>query len=460
MNVNSNKENALRYYKLGFNISCISYLKTEFSVNEKNPEKSPSHSWKDLQVRRQNIAEIEKFPWEYSTGIGAVLGDTGYLCIDIDNCVDYEVIKNVLETLFLPENYEWVVKTPNGFHIYVKTTKLNLPKGINKDGIICVKPNEKNKNKFQRVEFRFAGHAVLPFSIIEGKFYFFFVKNDYGRIQSDTFPANPPKQVSSIIVFSLMAYLSGDYRKEYGHAFLADFNIGGYDFKFSLSSSGPNFEINQQNQKIYEVNFSQNHITSPKKIESILFLNLEFDKEIKDQLNYSNYPRLTKLSYVIETYEQTVNGIYSYNTSQKSNEKHYEVTTQNHQFLDINSEVNNLIDILEHLSTIIDQKITMVVIHDMDLKLAILDSEYLRLKKRNPLRDKKIICIKHFYQTYNVSKELSLDDIHSYFFSNSIIKENDDNNGTEIKKLFFCYKIMELYGYFNSIPMTIVNQSY
>lgn len=452
----SNKEEAFRYYGLGFNVSCISYLKTPISIYEKNPEKSPSHDWKDLQIRHQRIEELENYLWDYSTGIGTILGSTGIVCIDIDECFDFDLIKNILEILFLPEDYEWIVKTPNGFHIYIKSTKLNLPKGINNEGIICVEPNEKNKGKFKRVEFRYAGHAVLPESIIKEERYFFLVKNLSGGIKRGNFPSSPPKNVTSLIVFSLMAYLSGEYRTEYGYQFLADFSIGGYDFKFSQHSSGQNFEINKEHIKLYEWNYSPNDVTTPKIFESILYIDLKTDGSIIDLTNYDTYPKATKVSFLIESYRKKVDENESIKTSHLSEELNFDIQTSLKLDINSNSKKVEIKYVLDLLSSKINESNILLVMHDSDFKLSIFDSEYKKLGKRNPLRDKKNICIKQKYSNYNGLELSSLDEIYENFFNKSCLMDNGLSL-SELEKAFFCYKLMEICGYFDGIPRTIMN---
>ena len=108
------KDFAKEYYNFGLNPTCISYLKTTYNSEKhnNNPEKAPCHSWKRWQVRRPSLDEITNLNWVFSNGVGAVLGHSSK-CIDIDNCNDFNFIKKLLRILGLPEDYEWVVKTPN-----------------------------------------------------------------------------------------------------------------------------------------------------------------------------------------------------------------------------------------------------------------------------------------------------------------------------------------------------------
>src|ERR1700730_16117679 len=108
---------AEQYFELGLKPTCISYLKTKYNISEQNPEKSPSHSWRRWQVRNPRKEEIIALPWTTAIGIGTVLGFNNR-CIDIDNCNDESILKGALSILGLPDDYEWLVRTPNGYHIY------------------------------------------------------------------------------------------------------------------------------------------------------------------------------------------------------------------------------------------------------------------------------------------------------------------------------------------------------
>ncbi|MEX2565821.1 MAG: hypothetical protein WD431_07765 [Cyclobacteriaceae bacterium] len=443
----SNKEMALKYHDLGFNVSCISYLKTPYSINEKNPEKSPSHDWKEFQIRHQKIEELKNYEWDHSTGVGTLLGFTKIVCIDIDECFDFGLIKNVLKILFLPEDYQWVVKSPNGFHIYVKSTKLNLPIGINNEGIICVEPNEKNKNNFKRVEFRYAGHAVLPNSVINDRRYFFIVSDLLGRIKPDIFPSNPPDFIKPDILLSLMAYLSGTYKNQSGYLYLADFRIGDYDFVFSQHSSGPSFQINKKSISLYENYYSENKITTPKSVESIIYIDIKTEEEVNDPTKYDTYPNASNISFFIESFNQNVN------FKTVTNIEKYNFYIMEYPDLNIsgNSSAVNIVCALVQVSSKLNKSNILLVLHDSEFKLSIFDSEFKRLGKRNPLRDKTHICLKRKYTEHNPLKDLNLDKIYEDLFNKPCFINKDDNL-SKLETLMSCFKLMDLYGYFDSIP--------
>jgi hypothetical protein len=446
------KDLAYQYHKHGFNVSCISYLKTIYSINEKNPEKSPNHDWKYLQIRRQERGEIENFLWEYSTGIGAILGSNQIVCIDIDECFDFDIIKNILKILFLPNDYEWIIKTPNGFHIYIRTEKLNLPIGINDKGIICLEPNEKHINKFKRVEFRYAGHAVLPNSKINESRYFFLHLNSNGKLQNNPIPTLAPLYVEPIIVLSTMAYTSGNYRKEEGFLYLADFMIGGYEFKFSEHSSGTSFEIIKNALKIYEIQYSENQITKRNKFDTKLYIEINTEGRIEDPTIYDLYPRVTNISFLIES-----NSKKNYSSIGELDFKYEFDNNKSILYENDESEKNiELKDVLDIITSKLNEPNLIIIFFNSEFQLSIFDIEFKKLGKRNPLRDQKHLCLKKQFLKHNTIDINTIDNLYENLFDNNI-NSNTLEPFTNFEMLSSCYKLMDIYGYFNGIPRSIMS---
>ena len=81
------------------------------------PYKSPAHSWKMYQRRRQTAEEVESLPWARSdiSGVGVICGAPGgWRNIDIDDCTAFGPVQRILDALHLPHTYRWVVKTGSG----------------------------------------------------------------------------------------------------------------------------------------------------------------------------------------------------------------------------------------------------------------------------------------------------------------------------------------------------------
>lgn len=297
---------AEEYFNLGLKPTCISYLKTKYNITETNPQKSPCHSWRRWQVRKPDLEEIKDLPWNQSSGIGTVLGYYNR-CIDIDNCTDEEILKKILQILRLPSDYEWAIKTPNGFHIHICAE--SLPFITNKqlnEGVISLLPNLEHKNKFSRIELRWANHAVLPPSVIDGKNYKFLYQD---------FPHETPKWIKDFHIFQLMTKLCGNYSDSGNWG-----NIEINEMIFQISASSNDYpyieaikvtensqcKLNEQNnsyivtdlldkEDIVGVRNIVQHFPSIEQLP--LFIDVETTGLIDDPLDYKNYPHIIQLAY-------------------------------------------------------------------------------------------------------------------------------------------------------------------
>ena len=134
------------YYNMGFNLT---HIIAKLNNHAKNPYKSATNDRLILQNRRQELSELNSLDWESSDGIGLVLGFNSLRAIDFDfYCYEWEkydshnklsiekidktinsFIKKALNKLNLPDNYEWVIRTPNGgFHILIYSDSIQYAK--------------------------------------------------------------------------------------------------------------------------------------------------------------------------------------------------------------------------------------------------------------------------------------------------------------------------------------------
>ncbi|MCC7319311.1 MAG: bifunctional DNA primase/polymerase, partial [Bacteroidales bacterium] len=114
----------IRYYakffhEMGLNISCISNIPNSYNYLEHNILKAPNHEWKHLQSRRQEEVEFNNYDWENSLGLGIILGYENIMAIDIDGCIDFDLIKFFCRQLGVPSDYEWIFISGSkcGFHM-------------------------------------------------------------------------------------------------------------------------------------------------------------------------------------------------------------------------------------------------------------------------------------------------------------------------------------------------------
>ena len=187
------KISAKHFYNLNFNICTISNEKNEHNFLERKILKAPSNSYKNLFNRRQSNEEFNDLDLNSSVGIGIILGFNNIMVIDVDGCIDIDLVNFILEELELPKDYNWVIKSgsKSGFHIILKCINRNLDNkkfGCNSVDSFYPNPlkyfdsfyhnnyniskiqkyfneNYTIKNLFQKIEFGWEGFLVIPPSI-------------------------------------------------------------------------------------------------------------------------------------------------------------------------------------------------------------------------------------------------------------------------------------------------------
>ncbi len=455
-------EFAKKYYELGLNPTCISYIKTKYNINENNPPKAPNHSWKRWQVRRPLINEILNLDWNFSNGIGAVLGYTNR-CIDIDNCNDYDFIKKILTLLRLPDDYEWVVKTPNGFHVHLLSSNIDFASYHQlHDGVLALLPNENFKNVFSRIELRWANHIVLPPTVINGKEYFFY---------NDSFPKNVPKHVNIYHVYKMISYVSGNSYGNFGN-----FAVNNMIFQISAPSEGDIGIVaingNLKDDKIQKVTLPNGYIDYSRlennskaghtilcgyqmylknhTIESPLFIDIETTGLIKDNLDYENYPRLIQIAYSFGRNSEIINHYIKPDGFSISDEIERITGITNNLLV---QEGINIKDALHFPNKGVRNPI---IGHNVEFDISIIDSEYLRLKKNpdtrftiNKLRDgSQIFCTMKKFNSIFGGKYPKLSEMYSVLFDDNIPK-GTHNAKIDLEILIDCYYLMLLYGFIN-----------
>lgn len=163
---------ASHYRRLGLPVTRISNILNEHNFYQKNLLKTPDHAWQQLFIQPQSATEYEQFSWEDATGVGTVTGHNSLLVIDIDGCTDYKLLNKTLEELELPTSYEWVMTSGSGsgFHIFVYADKFSVKPNTQKEGIdehvvTTFMPNEGYLQRFDKMEFLWKTHVVLPPSL-------------------------------------------------------------------------------------------------------------------------------------------------------------------------------------------------------------------------------------------------------------------------------------------------------
>ena len=159
------RSQAKYYYDLGLNVTCISDIKNEFNSGENCYYlKAPNHHWEDLWSRRQTIEEFNGYQWSFATGLGLATGFNNLLTIDIDDS-SRTFLKQTLELLGLPIEYEWVVLSGSrrGFHIYVFVD--GLLDAFPEVPVVRLIPKEAYADLAVKVELLIRLHSILPPSV-------------------------------------------------------------------------------------------------------------------------------------------------------------------------------------------------------------------------------------------------------------------------------------------------------
>ena len=166
---------ARHFYKLGFNVTCISNIPTDFNFQSKNILKCPNHDWQKYYESRQTIEEFQTLDFDNALGLGTTTAFNNLLVIDIDGCLDSTILPIFLSQLGLPRNYEWVIQTGsrNGFHIYVYCKKFEYLE--ENTGVCTYPPNEGNRLIFEKVELLWRSHSILPPSLHISSFHYRFL---------------------------------------------------------------------------------------------------------------------------------------------------------------------------------------------------------------------------------------------------------------------------------------------
>lgn len=183
------------YQKSGFSLHTISKEANFINYFENNITKAPID-----KVGNSKSIDLTKV-----YGIGVDLGpENNIFALDIDGCIDINLIHKILKVLSLPEDYEWVIKSGSGagYHIiytcsnyqvieeeditfgYDSSQSIGPDFGAPKTNAYYPAPLYKT---FYKMEFKWGGNLVLPPSN-------HLTGNNYRFINK--VPLNPPNDVS------------------------------------------------------------------------------------------------------------------------------------------------------------------------------------------------------------------------------------------------------------------------
>lgn len=177
------------YYEMGFNISFISTEVTRYNfLTGAKKLKAPTFEWETFFTKRQPEEVFDEYPWTDALGFGLILGYNQLSSIDIDGCIDEEVLQKILNFLHLPSNYPWITRSGSkgGYHILFRTQLPeknwlrsseymedngryrigNIDMDFGKAPLNAYYPAQHfSISAFCKIEFKWQGHVIMPPSL-------------------------------------------------------------------------------------------------------------------------------------------------------------------------------------------------------------------------------------------------------------------------------------------------------
>ena len=353
------------YKDFGFNISCISKIKNEYNSNSRNFFKTPSHKWNDLFDYEQESSEFDNYDWQNAVGIGTFTNWENLIVLDIDGCTDVGFIKQILKTLDLPEDYEWVVESgsKNGFHIYYNG---NYIAECDEDDVVSTFPPKQEFEKYvDKIEFLWKTHSVLPPSVHGSGNKYSFINN--------SFPKKAPSFVDNEKIYEFINTFLGFDK------IVRQNQYGGI---FKTFSSKTDF-INEQDE---EIDLTKHFLD-----EVYLIIDIETTGLPQKTASGTKYPELIQISWVLTNKKCVVlkKNTFIIDTP-------FLRTNNSSEFVNIDFEVArkvkfSLTDALKKLTE--DIKICdYVVAHNIEFDIEILGHYFIKTYGANPFSKKKMIC--------------------------------------------------------------------
>ena len=106
-------DEAIKYYQ-SFGMSTIPLIGKKSIID-----------WKEYQNGKMKIDDIIGMAWDHTIkGLAAICGIDYLVCIDLDYVKSDKILLKTLEYLNVGENYKWIVKTKNGYHIWIRITDI------------------------------------------------------------------------------------------------------------------------------------------------------------------------------------------------------------------------------------------------------------------------------------------------------------------------------------------------
>lgn len=417
---------AKHYKKFDFNVSCISNYVTEFNFSAKSILKSPNHDWQKFQKETQGMEELASYDWNNAVGVGAILGHNELRAIDVDGCNDLVFANELLKILELPDNYEWVVQSGshNGFHILFYAGKMDFYPRKDSSANAYV-PNKTYKGVFEKIEFLWNSHVVLPPSIHNSSLQYRFLNTKI------------PQQKPLSIKLKNIVNLTDKIVQRIDKPLITSL---GLEKGFQLKSLGPDF----QNEALKEI----------KKIrgkELYLIFDIETDGLPQNNkgtyLNVKNWPRIIQISWMVLDKEGF---IVKRETATAIGNAKDPIEFANINLANAQKISQEIRVVLEQISEDL-QEVSHIICHNLDFDLNTLRAEFLRNGIHDFSKDKICICTMKstielcaINNTYGY-KYPSLIELYYHLFNREIIEShNSETDCLATAKCFWKLKYNNL----------------
>jgi DNA polymerase III epsilon subunit-like protein len=379
--MNLNLLHATHYFNLGLNVTCISNELNFHNFYCKNILKNPNHDWKQYFNTRQSESDLQSLNWNKSTGVGTVTGFGGLIAIDIDGCTDYLLLNEIIRSLGLPLNYEWVSKTGsnNGFQILCYGEKLEY---IEKDVNASTYPaNEKNLNHFEKIEFLWKTHLVLPPSLHNSG-------NQYQFINC-RIPKEKPQKINKKGIEDLIKnYLNSNLEKH-------GVDYGYYDE--IKQEYFPNIIFKDEYHPIKNINIDyEKH--DPEIRDAHCILDIETDELIRGTQAAPIYPSVLQIAWILMNNDGTI--LKRTSTLIKSNLNQNTAHNINKINIDIANNIGIPIEEALRLLSIDLKKSCTVIAHNIDFDISILNYYFSCYGIDNPIAILRKYCTMKDAQPY------------------------------------------------------------
>ncbi len=416
-------ENFSKYYRrLGLNLTIVDREEENHLGSFGNYLKAPVDSGESYQIHEQDDSYFESIDWGNTSGLGAVLGYNGLMCIDLDWVFSPSILNKVLAILGLPEKYDWVIATGSGlgYHIII-----NSPFPDKENSLLCLPPQfksihenllgvlfregeevssfyvvDKYRNQLEKIDFMWKLHSMLPPSKHKSGYRYRFLNTDI--------PATKPEFVHCARIFSLFYDL-------------CVYNKDGYILSTSNYSDFRVKKIADPEQKVH----------FPEQIESeekdlIMIFDVETNGKLKNFntpfYDLSQVPDLLQIAWIITDGEKILGSESSWikNDSLKIKRKIRELTgIKKETLMKIGRPINVVLDLFQKDLS----RVKTLVAHNIEFDVKIVKAAFFSQGIPLDLSEKELVCTmklsfkhKSSIPDFDENKWLKLAELFAKFF--------------------------------------------